>query len=336
MDDLRGYSRDRDERSKAMMGKPVGRVLGSEGSRFVSTPADHMNPWQEALQTGIREEPFTLDTGGQMRGDRRIFGGVEGVVGEGKGKRRETRQQADGPEQLLCLFFFGMCGESNSVDFLPSTGCCRSQKHTHTHAFSSCLMENNGDEYFSDDGFDFLPPSTLLQLEQDAIARRTAQQIAQSEKSNLATRNGATRQSAYGGGTSTLKLPQHLHTEFTGEYGALDVGELDAEVLDGDDQSVVALEEAPPAFASRTVFQQYHTLGHIQRDDSHSAVPPNSAEQRGHGDADRMEIEDEDNSRLTADRGALHPGLHGSNEQMQGLATRIEEVRCSTLISCLV
>lgn len=91
-------------------------------------------------------------------------------------------------------------------------------------------MEDNDDDYFSDDGFESLPPGTLFELEQNAY-RATQAQRPPSEPSNPSVLpNPQTNQlTRY---DTALKPLAHLHTGLTSEYGALDVGELDAEVLD--------------------------------------------------------------------------------------------------------
>ncbi|KAH1487928.1 hypothetical protein LV164_000516 [Aspergillus fumigatus] len=121
-------------------------------------------------------------------------------------------------------------------------------------------MEDKDDDFFSDDGLEDLPPSTLLQLEQNAYLATQAQKPALSEASiNTAPTSHAQvdRQFAVAESRSipinaTLKPPARLHTGLTNDYDSLDVGELDAEVLDGDSGFPVALDQ-PPASAGQAV-----------------------------------------------------------------------------------
>lgn len=93
-------------------------------------------------------------------------------------------------------------------------------------------MEDNDDDYFSDD-FDSLPPSTLYQLEQDAYQGRQAPTIQQTDAPPVghepilpAQAQQSIRDSA------VLRPPGRLHTELSNEYDTLEVGELEAEVYD--------------------------------------------------------------------------------------------------------
>lgn len=183
-------------------------------------------------------------------------------------------------------------------------------------------MDDNDDDYFSDDGFDSLPPGTLLKLEQDAIARRAAQQPA-SEASNVARNpNVPSRQRDVAGqsvyGNPTLTLPSHLHTGLTSEYGTLEVGEPDAEVLDGDDQSVIALDQRPAAFADRPPAQQYHPTEGIQFDRNRSVELQKDWEQP----VDNVDIMEVDEAYM----GHAEDYSHDSYGKIQELAARIEEV----------
>lgn len=84
-------------------------------------------------------------------------------------------------------------------------------------------MEDNDDDYFSDD-FDALPPGTLYELEQHAFQATqapTTQHDAQPVQNERTVQNQA-----------TLKPPPRLHTGLTNEYDTLEVGELEAEVHD--------------------------------------------------------------------------------------------------------
>ncbi|KAJ5126125.1 hypothetical protein N7448_005437 [Penicillium atrosanguineum] len=97
-------------------------------------------------------------------------------------------------------------------------------------------MEDNDDDYFSDD-FDSLPPGTLHQLEQNAFQATQApatQQYDQSIVNEPVQARPSTRTPA------TLKPPPRLHTGLTNDYDTLEVGELEAEIHDNvDGQSVL-------------------------------------------------------------------------------------------------
>ncbi|KAB8268919.1 hypothetical protein BDV30DRAFT_217584 [Aspergillus minisclerotigenes] len=112
-------------------------------------------------------------------------------------------------------------------------------------------MEENDDDFFSDDGFDDLPPGTLFQLEQNAVLANQAAQpqsqttaaIGQPSRA-FASHNiqaAASEQSFLS--NASLKHPAHLHTGLTGDYGALDVGELDAVVLEDETESMHGLDQ---------------------------------------------------------------------------------------------
>jgi len=119
-------------------------------------------------------------------------------------------------------------------------------------------MDDHDEDFFSDDGFDDLPPATLLQLEQNAIRSTQAKQ----QKPHSAPtrppeppRNFASRDLGQSGPTNT-----RLQSGLTNEYGNLDVGELDAEVFDDDLGSTSPLDQAM-AFAEQDALQQQQ--GHI-------------------------------------------------------------------------
>ena len=121
-------------------------------------------------------------------------------------------------------------------------------------------MEDNDDDYFSDDGFESLPPGTLLQLEQNAYRATQAQQSAPSNppRSNLPDAQTTFTDHSTRYGTS-LKAPAHLHTGLTSEYGTLDIGELDAEVLENDAEQATTLGAAP-AFTGQLANKHPHPL----------------------------------------------------------------------------
>ncbi|KAL2808031.1 hypothetical protein BJX63DRAFT_52989 [Aspergillus granulosus] len=123
-------------------------------------------------------------------------------------------------------------------------------------------MEAIDDDFFSDDGFDDLPADTLLQLEQDAFRATQAENPTQPEPTiqlNYVARDVVDHYPRYGylrppdaaaGPTVTLQPPAHLHTGLTNDYGALDVGELDADVYDAGPSPAVPLDETI-AFSDR-------------------------------------------------------------------------------------
>lgn len=93
------------------------------------------------------------------------------------------------------------------------------------------------DDYFSDDGFDALPPSTLLQLEQNAFAatQQQPQHQQQGTKRQLNPQTSRQQRAANGlHGGHVLQQPAVINLA-SSDYGDLDVGELDAGVLDNGD-----------------------------------------------------------------------------------------------------
>ncbi|RAH44279.1 putative DNA repair protein Rad26 [Aspergillus brunneoviolaceus CBS 621.78] len=105
-------------------------------------------------------------------------------------------------------------------------------------------MEENDDDFFSDDGFDDLPPGTLYQLEQNAYratqAPATQQQQQQQPLPELTVSTRpyvrSDHQTISGDNlkpsNATLQPPPRLHSGLTNDYDDWDIGELDAEVLD--------------------------------------------------------------------------------------------------------
>ncbi|KAI3011833.1 hypothetical protein CBS147346_748 [Aspergillus niger] len=123
-------------------------------------------------------------------------------------------------------------------------------------------MEDNDDDFFSDDGFDDIPPGTLFQLEQKAYratqAPNPAQQhhqpqqhqesvsdVKRSSRPFSDQNHGAFSENAFTSNAS-LQPPPALHTGLSNEYDVWDIGELDAEVLDNGVpiQSNAALDQA--------------------------------------------------------------------------------------------
>ncbi|KKK26759.1 hypothetical protein ARAM_000392 [Aspergillus rambellii] len=106
-------------------------------------------------------------------------------------------------------------------------------------------MDDNDDDFFSDDGFDDLPADALLQLEEDAFRATQAEKASQPEPStrlNKISRVASDRRPA-NRNNATLQPPAQLHTGLTNDYGALGVGELDAEVFDYGANDETAFDE---------------------------------------------------------------------------------------------
>lgn len=125
-------------------------------------------------------------------------------------------------------------------------------------------MDDHDEDFFSDDGFDDLPPATLLQLEQSAYRSTQAHQ----QKPSLPPptrppeppRTFASRDIGQSGLANTNSIPSRLQSGLTNEYGNLDVGELDAEVFDDDLGSTSPLDQAM-AFTEQDALQQQQ--GHV-------------------------------------------------------------------------
>lgn len=96
------------------------------------------------------------------------------------------------------------------------------------------------EDFFSDVDFDDLPPGTLVQLEQNAYDSTQAVQQA----SLAPPPDNAPRDPGQSNVTGTSFRPPQLHTGLTSDYAGLDVGELDAEVLEDDAGSTNALGQA--------------------------------------------------------------------------------------------
>ena len=105
------------------------------------------------------------------------------------------------------------------------------------------------------------------------------------------------------------------------------MGELDAEVLDGDDQSVVALEQQPLTVtgASESHLQQYDPSEDIRQDANPSAFgQAGNRKRQTLPDTERMEVEEEHDVEPEFGDSPFH-GF--PNNGMEELAARIEEVR---------
>ncbi|KAE8378679.1 hypothetical protein BDV26DRAFT_260982 [Aspergillus bertholletiae] len=117
-------------------------------------------------------------------------------------------------------------------------------------------MEEKDDDFFSDDGFDDLPPGTLFQLEQNAVLANQAAQpqpqapVPLGQPSRTPARHdfpAAASEPSFLSNAS-LNPPVRLHTGLTGDYDALDVGELDVVVLEDEAESMHGLDQpAAPA-----------------------------------------------------------------------------------------
>lgn len=115
-------------------------------------------------------------------------------------------------------------------------------------------MEDIDDDFFSDDGFDDIPPDALQRLEHDAfLATQLGQQTQEGAELVPETRlNWAPREitdrypqnEPTNAANATLQPPAQLHTGLTSDYGALDVGELDAEVFDDGPSPAVVLDKS--------------------------------------------------------------------------------------------
>lgn len=142
------------------------------------------------------------------------------------------------------------------------------------------------DDYFSDDGFEDLPPGTLWQLEQTAYqATRAQHPPAAPEPPRPVDQTPAAERSDISARFDTsLRPPAHLHTGLTSEYGALDMGELDAQVVDAETgQSALG---QPPIVADDLVPPEQFV-------DEHQVFPPPPAINPNWA-LEQMEVEEPD------------------------------------------
>ncbi|PYI04213.1 DNA repair protein Rad26 [Aspergillus sclerotiicarbonarius CBS 121057] len=144
-------------------------------------------------------------------------------------------------------------------------------------------MEDNDDDFFSDDGFDDIPPSTLFQLEQNAY-HATQVQIPQQQHQQPVTDSAKTSRTFSDLNLDAVAANATLHTGLSNDYDVWDIGELDAEVLDDGVpiQSNAALDQAA-TFAASVHHPQHDTSA---GDDDYGDLP------------DPMEIEEEGTSRF--------------------------------------
>lgn len=159
-------------------------------------------------------------------------------------------------------------------------------------------MEDNDDDFFSDDGFDDIPPGTLFQLEQNAYratqAPKPAQQhhqqqqpqhsvsdVKRSSRPFFDQNRGAFSDNAFVSNAS-LQPPPALHTGLSNEYDVWDIGELDAEVLDNGVpiQSNAALDQAA-TFATAQHQPNAATATAVAEDDYGDLLDPMEVEEDG-------------------------------------------------------
>ncbi|GLA83234.1 hypothetical protein AtubIFM56815_007426 [Aspergillus tubingensis] len=159
-------------------------------------------------------------------------------------------------------------------------------------------MEDNDDDFFSDDGFDDIPPGTLFQLEQNAYratqAPKPAQQhhqqqqpqhsvsdVKRSSRPFSAQNRGAFSDNAFVSNAS-LQPPPALHTGLSNEYDVWDIGELDAEVLDNGVpiQSNAALDQAA-TFATAQHQPNAAAATAVAEDDYGDLLDPMEVEEDG-------------------------------------------------------
>lgn len=123
-------------------------------------------------------------------------------------------------------------------------------------------MDDFDEDFFSDDGFDDIPSGTLFQLEQNAF--RTTQALQQNSQPSpapaepppeLPPGTTATQDLRQTDAVNASLQPLRPYTGLSNEFGYVDVGELDAEVLDDDTGGTSALEQAI-AFAEQAPQQQ--------------------------------------------------------------------------------
>ncbi|PWY78463.1 hypothetical protein BO94DRAFT_567906 [Aspergillus sclerotioniger CBS 115572] len=157
-------------------------------------------------------------------------------------------------------------------------------------------MEDNDDDFFSDDGFDDIPPSTLFQLEQNAYHATQVQnpQQQQKEQQQPFTDSAKTPRTFSDLNRDAVAANASIHTGLSNDYDVWDIGELDAEVLDDGVpiQPNAALDQSATFSAS---------VQHQQNDAS--------AGEDNYGDLpDPMEVEEEGTSRF--------PELHNAYAEL--------------------
>lgn len=182
---------------------------------------------------------------------------------------------------------------------------------------------DSDDDFFSDDGWDSLPPSTLLQLEQNAYQATQVQKAQQtqdervtplrSQSTNTAQSHTSTsRQLIYPG--PSLKPPP-LPTGLTNEYGDLNAEEELGVVFDNAQGPMEALQQER-AYAQQLEADQDIRMRELQH---HNGATRQAA-------TDGMEIEEEYIVDDTGGNGMVYE-QHGISAQMEELMARIDEVR---------
>lgn len=185
-------------------------------------------------------------------------------------------------------------------------------------------MDDSDDDFFSDDGFESIPTSTLLQLEQSAYQASQAQKARQAPDEPVKSlRNQSTN--AVQSRVSTLRLPGHggsslrppsLPTGLSNEYGDINAGEeLEAEVFDNAQGHIAELQQEHVYMQELQHGQDIHTAGlqHLHGPVMQSAT-------------DGMEVEEyvQDDTEVND---TFYYEQHGMSAQMEELTARIEEVR---------
>lgn len=183
-------------------------------------------------------------------------------------------------------------------------------------------MDDSDDDFF-DDGFESIPTSTLLQLEQNAYQATQAQKIQQTQdepvrslqdQSTYALQSHVStlRQPAFGG--SSLRPPS-LPTGLSNEYGEINSGEeLEAEVFDNAQDHMAELQREHAYMQGLQHGQDIH-MGDLQHHDGHF----------GQNDTDGMEVEEylHDDTEVND----TFYEKHGRSVQMEEVMARIDEVR---------
>ncbi|KAJ9300921.1 hypothetical protein DTO271G3_2085 [Paecilomyces variotii] len=184
-------------------------------------------------------------------------------------------------------------------------------------------MDDSDDDFFSDDGFESIPTSTLLQLEQSAYQASQAQKARQApDRPVKSLQNQSTNpvQSR----VSTSRLPSHggpslrppsLPTGLSNEYGDINAGEeLEAELFDNAQGHIAELQREHVYMQEFQHGQDIHTAGlqHLHGPVMQSAT-------------DGMEVEEyvQDDTEVND---TFYYEQHGMSAQMEELTARIEEL----------
>ncbi|KAL1871787.1 hypothetical protein Plec18167_006937 [Paecilomyces lecythidis] len=182
-------------------------------------------------------------------------------------------------------------------------------------------MDDSDDDFF-DDGFESIPTSTLLQLEQNAYQATQAQKTQQTQdepvrslqdQSTYALQSHVStlRQPAFGG--SSLRPPS-LPTGLSNEYGEINAGEeFEAEVFDNAQDHMAELQREHAYMQGLQNGQDIH-MGGLQHHDGHF----------GQNDTDGMEVEEylHDDTEVND----TFYEQHGRSVQMEEVMARIDEL----------